>query len=47
VVHLKIGNMKMQDLYDFIDKVWDEIIALNNDHKLITVFKDRIEAIED
>jgi predicted nuclease of predicted toxin-antitoxin system len=47
VIHLKIGNMKIQELHDFIGRVWDEIIELNKDHKLIAVFEDSIEAIED
>ena len=26
--------------------VWDEVLELNKEHKLVTVFRDRLEAIE-
>mgnify|MGYP006914604449 FL=1 len=29
-----------------MNSVWDEVLELNRDHKLVTVFHDRIEAIE-
>lgn len=45
VIHLKIGNMKMKDFYDIISSCWQEVIELNEDHKLINVYKDKIEAI--
>jgi len=45
VVHLKIGNMKMNDFHTFISKVWEDIVEMNKHHKLINVFEDRIEGI--
>jgi predicted nuclease of predicted toxin-antitoxin system len=45
VIHLKIGNMKLQELYSFIDNNWDVITKLSKKHKLLTVFQDRIETI--
>ena len=46
VIHIRYGNMKMKPFYENISLVWDSIIELNSDHKLVNVFIDRIEAIE-
>ncbi|MBU2650131.1 MAG: DUF5615 family PIN-like protein [Bacteroidetes bacterium] len=46
VIHLKIGNMKIQELYSFLNKNWDEIIKVSDSHKLTNVYIDRIEGIE-
>ena len=45
VVHLRIGNMKMRELHDFLNKNWKTIETLLKDNKLINVFKNKIEAI--
>lgn len=46
VIHIKTGNMKMKEFHGFLTKVWPEIVRLNQNHKMVTVFNDRIEAIE-
>ena len=46
VIHIRFGNMKMKDFYDTIIKVWDDVLILNKDYKLVNVFKDRIEAFQ-
>lgn len=46
VVHIRTGNMKMKVFHDFLKKMWPEIIRLNQNHKMVSVFNDRIEAIE-
>lgn len=46
VIHLKIGNMNMKRLHDFINKNWPEIESVSNSHKLTNVFIDRIEGID-
>jgi predicted nuclease of predicted toxin-antitoxin system len=45
VVHVRYGNMKMSDFHGLIRRHWPEIAALCTDHRLVTVFEDRIEAI--
>jgi len=45
VIHLKIGNMKIQELYSFLNKNWDDIIKVSDSHKLTNVYIDRIEGI--
>jgi predicted nuclease of predicted toxin-antitoxin system len=46
IIHIRFGNMKMKEFFGTIDKVWQEVILLNETHKLVNVFRDRIEAIE-
>ena len=45
VIHLKIGNMKFNELDAFLARSWDDICELSARHRLIQVFVDRIEAI--
>lgn len=46
VIHIRYGNMKMKDFFELTSKLWDDVLELNKDHKLVNVFKDRIEAFE-
>jgi predicted nuclease of predicted toxin-antitoxin system len=46
VFHIKYGNLKMKTFYEQISIVWDQILEMNVNHKLVNVFIDRIEGIE-
>lgn len=46
VIHIRFGNMKTKDFYEAVLKLWDDIRLLNKNHKLVNVFKDRIEAFQ-
>ena len=46
VIHLRIGNLKMRDLFAFLQLHWNRIAALSETHKLVTVYQDRIECAE-
>ena len=46
VIHIRLGNMKMRDFHTALTTIWDDIIDLSETHKLVNVFRDRIEAIE-
>lgn len=46
VIHLRIGNMKMQNLHTFLQRAWPEVSRFSATHKLVNVYTDRIEAIE-
>lgn len=35
--------MKLRDFAEFIDKNWKVIRAASDDHKLVNVYRDRIE----
>jgi predicted nuclease of predicted toxin-antitoxin system len=45
VIHLKIGNLKLKDLYQLLFLNWEQILTLSEQHKLVNVYKDKIEAI--
>ena len=46
VIHIRLGNLKMRDFFVAMDSVWEQVLDLHKEHKLVTVFNDRIEAIE-
>ena len=46
VIHIRYGNRKMKPFNEGITKVWNEVIKMNSNHKLVNVFIDRIEGIE-
>ena len=46
VIHIRLGNLKMREFFAAMNSVWDDMLELNKEHKLVTVFSDRLEAIE-
>lgn len=46
VIHIRLGNMKIKDFFENISKVWPHVVELNSHHKLVNVYKDRIEAFQ-
>ena len=47
VVHLRIGNMRLSEFHAFLTQVWPKVERLLQNHKLINVYRDRLEAIGD
>ncbi|MEK7432604.1 MAG: DUF5615 family PIN-like protein [Cyanobacteriota bacterium] len=45
VIHIRFGNMRMNDFFITLGNLWPEILELNKEFKLVNVFKDRIEGI--
>ena len=45
VIHVKFGNLKMREFYAHIKTIWEDVLKLSESHKLVNVFKDRIEGI--
>jgi len=45
VVHLRIGNMRMRDLFAFLHRVWPQVVELSASHKLNIVRESLIECI--
>ena len=43
VIHLKFGNMRKKDFHEFLAKVWPRIELLITTHKLVNVYRTRIE----
>lgn len=46
IIHVKTGNMKMREFYTFMEINWSRILELSETHKLVYVFRDRIEGVE-
>ncbi len=45
VIHLKIGNMTINELFEFLTVRWNNIIDMSEKYKLVNVYKDTIEGI--
>ena len=45
IVHLRIGNMKLQDLISFMKRSWTQVETHLPVAKLINVYADRIEVV--
>jgi predicted nuclease of predicted toxin-antitoxin system len=46
IIHIRSGNLKLNQLYDQISNLWQEICNMSERYKLVNVFNDRIEGIE-
>jgi predicted nuclease of predicted toxin-antitoxin system len=46
VVHLRVGNMRGRDFAAWLGRVWPQIEAAIATHKLVNVYRDRIEAVK-
>ena len=45
VIHLRIGNMRMKEMYNFLNENWDKSEGLLADSKLVNVYKNKLESI--
>ena len=45
VVHLKFGNMRRNEFHQFLQMVWPRVEYLIMRHKMVNVYKNRIESI--
>jgi predicted nuclease of predicted toxin-antitoxin system len=45
VIHLRIGNMRLRDLFIFLQRVWPQLDDLSATHKLVIVHETVIEYI--
>ena len=46
VIHIRFGNMKMREFHRTLTNMWEDVIELNLNHKLVNIFRERIEAID-
>ncbi len=46
IIHIRIGNMRIKELYQFFQKNWEDIRRNSSKYKLTNVYEDRIEGIE-
>ena len=45
VIHLRIGNMRLRDLFVFLQRVWPRLAELSATHKLVIVRETLFECI--
>ena len=45
VIHIKFGNMKMKEFHNTIDSIWDDIMTMSQEYKLVRVYTNKIEGI--
>ena len=46
VIHMKIGNMKMNAFHQIISNIWGDVCAMSEEYKLIRVYPNKIEGID-
>lgn len=44
IVHLRFGNLRRREFHRFFESVWPQVESLLPAHKLVCVYRDRIEA---
>jgi predicted nuclease of predicted toxin-antitoxin system len=45
VIHVRVGNLKINDLYTTLSAVWEQVKLLSDDYKLVNVFEKSIEGV--
>ena len=45
VIHIKLGNMKMKAFHNAIDNIWESVLVMSEEYKLVRVYADKIEGI--
>jgi predicted nuclease of predicted toxin-antitoxin system len=46
VIHLRVGNMRRRDFAAWLESIWPRIGSTIATHKLLNVYRDRIEAVK-
>jgi predicted nuclease of predicted toxin-antitoxin system len=46
VIHLRVGNMRHRDFAAWLERIWPHIESTIATHKLVSVYRDRIEAVK-
>ena len=46
VIHIKIGNVSMKEFHRLINSCWKDVVKMSESHKLVNVYKDKIEGIK-
>lgn len=46
VIHIRLGNMKIKTLHQTLANIWDNVLQMSENHKLIRIYSDAIEAID-
>ena len=45
IIHIRFGNMRMNQFHETLKKHWPEVLRLIETNKLVSIYIDRVEAI--
>ena len=45
VIHIRLGNMKIKDFHKAIGSIWQDVLDMSLEYKLVRVYKDKIEGV--
>jgi len=45
VIHIKLGNMKMKVFHNAVSNIWNDVLSMSKDFKLVRVYSDTIEGV--
>jgi len=45
VIHLKFGNLRFKEFFKVLNAQWEDVIALNDNCKLVNVFSDSVQGV--
>lgn len=46
VIHVRFGNMKLKQFITTMEKLWPIVMQMSQTHKLVSVFADKVEALD-
>lgn len=46
VIHLRVGNRTIAGLHSYLSGIWASVCQASENHRLVQVYRDRIEGIE-
>jgi predicted nuclease of predicted toxin-antitoxin system len=46
VIHLRFGNLRMNEFHQYLTSVWPQLSQLSNEYKLVNVFHGRLEGVK-
>ena len=46
VIHMRIGNLRLQELHAFLSRSWSDVLKLSDENKLVIIYNDRIECVK-
>ncbi len=46
VIHVRLGNMKMNELHNALDRVWNDVCELSDQNKLVRIYEHRVECVD-
>ena len=45
IIHIKFGNMKMKAFHQAVTAIWEDVLHMSKEYKLVRVYVDEIEGI--